>query len=219
MLRSVLLKIDGSLDYMKHPDFFEVHKLFTVEDLFESRVHLGHKNGSLDDRMKPYLFGSRLGHLVFDLDVTAEHLRRALNFTAHVAFRGGIILFIGRNAQLAHLVERTAQDCGEYANVRFWRGGIFTNSTKLFGATTRLPDLVIFLNTLNNVLTQHVAVLEAAKMAIPTVGIVDTNCNPNLLTYPIPGNDDTPCAIELYCHLFKKVVLLGKEKRKLLDET
>jgi len=60
-------------------------------------------------------------------------------------------------------------------------------------------------------------VKDAAKMLIPTVGIVDSNCNPNLITYPVPGNDDTLCAVELYCKLFKEAILRGKNKRKLKE--
>jgi small subunit ribosomal protein S2 len=51
-------------------------------------------------------------------------------------------------------------------------------------------------------------------MSIPTIGIVDTDCNPNLITYPIPGNDDTLEAQQLYLHLFKQAILLGKKKRQ-----
>lgn len=204
---------------LDNPDYFNVHKLFTVKDLFDARVHYGHKEGSLNDYMRPYVYGSRLGHLIFDLDITAEHLRKALNFTAHIAYREGIICFFNRNALNSHLVERTAQECGEYAHTRFWRGGIFTNANHQFGAVTRLPDLCIFLNTQNNILNQHTAVRDSAKMLIPTIGIVDTNCNPNLITYPIPGNDDTPAAVELYCKLFKAAIGRGKEERmKFLQE-
>lgn len=199
---------------MNHPDYFNVHNLFTVKDLFDARVHYGHKVGSLDERMLPYLYGSRLGHTIFDLDKTAEYLRTALNVTAHIAYREGVIVFFLRNAQNSHIVEKTALECGEYAHTRFWRGGIFTNSTKQFGAVTRLPDLCIFLNTLNTVLLQHTAIRDAAKMSIATVGVVDSNCNPNMIAYPVPGNDDSPSAIALYCRLFKEAILRGKEKRK-----
>ncbi|XP_017152047.1 28S ribosomal protein S2, mitochondrial [Drosophila miranda] len=199
---------------LKHPDYFQVHNLFTVRDLFNARVHYGHKEGSLDDRMRPYLYGNRLGHLIFDLDKTAVHLRDALNFVAHIAFRDGIILFFNRNALNAHLVEQKALEAGEFSHTRFWRGGIFTNANVQFDAVTRLPDLCIFLNTQNNVMSQHTAVRDAAKMAIPTVGIVDSNCNPNLITYPVPGNDDSPAAVELYCNLFKEAILRGKRKRR-----
>lgn len=164
--------------------------------------------------MLPFIYGSRLGHTIFDLDKTAEYLRLALNVAAHVAYRDGIILFVMRSAQHSQLVEQTAKDCGEFAHTRNWRHGIFTNSTKQFGAVTRLPDLCILLSTLNDVLAPHFAVADSAKMNIATIGIVDSNCNPNLITYPVPGNDDSPVAIELYCKLFKTAILKGKEKRK-----
>lgn len=199
---------------LNHPDYFNVSNLFTVKDLFEAKVHYGHKEGSFDKRMLPYVYGSRLGHIIFDLDKTAEYLRLALNVTAHISYRGGIVLFFLRNPQCSHIVEKTALECGEYAYTRRWRGGIFTNADMQFGAVTRLPDLCIFLNTLNDVLVQHDAVSHAAKMAITSVGVVDSNCNPNLITYPVPGNDDSPASIELYCKLFKGAVMRGKEKRK-----
>lgn len=112
------------------------------------------------------------------------------------------------------MIETIAKECGEYSHVRFWQEGILTNSLVEFGCVTRLPDLLIFLHTMDNVVRQHTAIREAAKMLIPTVGIVDTNCNPNLITYPIPGNDDTSASINLFCNLFKSAILRGKEKRK-----
>lgn len=188
--------------------------MFTVEDLYKARVHYGHKLGSLDNRMKPYLYGERLGHAIFDLDQTAEHLRSALNIIAHIAYRDGIILWFLRSPQNAHIVEKSAKESGEYAHTRVWRGGVLTNANVQFDAVTRLPDLCIFLNTLNTVLMQHVALRDSAKMLIPTVAVVDSNCNPNLVTYPIPGNDDSPVAIKFYSTLFKDAILKGKEMRK-----
>ena len=55
---------------------------------------------------------------------------------------------------------------------------------------------------------------EATKVLVPIVGVVDTNCDPRLVTYPVPGNDDSPSAVSLYCHLFKEAILRGKAKRK-----
>lgn len=167
--------------------------------------------------MEPYIFGNRLGQDIIDLEQTALNLQLALNFTAHVAYRKGIILFVSRNRQFSHLIENTAQDCGEYAHTRYFKGGLLTNAHLLFGPTVRLPDLIIFLHTLNNVFEPHVAVRDAAKMNIPTVGIVDTNCNPCLITYPIPGNDDSPQAIQLFCKLFRITINRAKEKRRQME--
>lgn len=204
---------------LRHHDYFQVQKLVKVKDMFDAKVHLGHKVGSLDGHMKPFIFGARQNQIIFDLDQSAEFLRDALNFIAHIAYRGGIILFIGQSAQNSSLVEKTAKDCQEFAHTRLWRQGMFTNSDKIFKAVTRLPDLVIFTNSLTTVLESHPAIGEAAKMCIPTVGIVDSNCTPNLITYPVPGNDDSPSAVQYYCNLFKIAILRGKEaKRKTLDQ-
>jgi len=50
----------------------------------------------------------------------------------------------------------------------------------------RLPDLVFILDTKK----EHIAVTEANKLGIPIVAVVDTNCDPDVIQYPIPGNDD-----------------------------
>ncbi|XP_053427312.1 28S ribosomal protein S2, mitochondrial [Nycticebus coucang] len=202
---------------LKHSDFFQVKELFSVRSLFDARVHLGHKAGCRHRFMEPYIFGSRLDQDIIDLEQTAVHLQLALNFTAHVAYRKGIILFVSRNRQFSHLIENTARDCGEYAHTRYFKGGLLTNAPLLFGPTVRLPDLIIFLHTLNNVFEPHVAVRDAAKMNIPTVGIVDTNCNPCLITYPIPANDDSPQAVHLFCRLFRTAITRAKDKRRQVE--
>lgn len=199
---------------VNHIDYFNVHNLFTVTDLFNARVHLGHKEGTLDDRMRPYIYGKRMDHIIFDLDITAKHLRKALNFTAHIAYRDGVILFVSKDPKNAYLIEKTAEECKEFAHTRHWSKGTFTNSFAQFGDVVRLPDLCIFLKTLDNVLLPHIAISEAAKMSVPTVGICDSNCDPNLITYPVPGNDDSVASVEFYCKIFKEAILRGKQKRK-----
>ncbi|KAG8142102.1 hypothetical protein E2320_006729 [Naja naja] len=156
-------------------------------------------------------------HDIIDLEQTAQHLQLALNFMAHVAFRKGIILFVSRHRQTSHRVETVAKECGEYAHTRYWQGGLLTNGPIQYSAGVRLPDLLIFLTTFNNVFEPHLAIRDAAKMSIPTVAVVDTNSNPSLITYPIPGNDDSPSAIHLYLSLFKATILRAKEKRRHLE--
>lgn len=206
------------LNPLTHPDFFQVHTLFTVKDLYNARVHYGHKETLMHKNMESFVFGSRMGYTIIDLDQTAELLRQALNFIAHVAFREGIILFISRNPQTTYLVDKTARECKEFSHTRFWKNGLFTNSKHYFKTITRLPDLCIFLNTFETAMKEHTAVAHSAKMCIPSVGIVDTNCDPNLITYPIPGNDDSLCSIELYCSLFKEAILRGKKAKEQLTK-
>ncbi|XP_062867489.1 28S ribosomal protein S2, mitochondrial [Trichomycterus rosablanca] len=197
---------------LTQPDFFSVSELFTIKDLFDARVHLGHKKGCRNRLMEPYLFGTRLDVDIINLEETAYHLQQALNFTAHIAYRGGIVLFVSRRRQFAHLIESTAHQCDEYSHARYWQGGVLTNA-----AGVRLPDLIVFFCTQNSVFQTHTGVRDAAKVNIPTVGIVDSDCDPSLITYPVPGNDDTPAAVELYCRLFRTAINRAKDKRKQME--
>ena len=199
---------------LEHHDYFGVRKCFTMDEMFNARVYLGHKEGTLNPFMKPYLLGTRLGHLIFDLNQTRELLGDALNFMAHVAYNDGVILFIDRSRQNGHLTEKLAKEAGEFAHTHTWVANTFLDSSNFFSTVTRLPDLVIFLNTFDNVFDQHPAVVEAAKMLIPTIGVVDSPADPRLISYPVPGNDDSPASIDFYCRVFKHAILAGKTKAK-----
>nr|HPN06819.1 30S ribosomal protein S2 [Hyphomonadaceae bacterium] len=56
---------------------------------------------------------------------------------------------------------------------------------------------------------ESIAVKEARKLGIPVVAIVDTNCDPQEVDFPIPGNDDAARAIQLYVNLIADAVLDG----------
>jgi small subunit ribosomal protein S2 len=68
-----------------------------------------------------------------------------------------------------------------------------------------IPDLMFVIDTNK----EAIAIQEARKLGIPVVAILDTNCNPDGITYPIPGNDDAARAIQLYCDLLADSVLDG----------
>lgn len=71
-----------------------------------------------------------------------------------------------------------------------------------------IPDLIIVIDTLR----EAIAVKEAQKLGIPVIAIVDSNSDPDGLTYPIPGNDDATKSINLYCDLFSAAILEGLQK-------
>ena len=68
-----------------------------------------------------------------------------------------------------------------------------------------IPDLMFVIDTNK----EAIAIQEARKLNIPVIAILDTNCNPDGITYPIPGNDDAARAIQLYCDLLADAVLDG----------
>ena len=59
---------------------------------------------------------------------------------------------------------------------------------------------------------ESLAVLEGKKLGIPIVAIVDSNSNPENISFPIPGNDDARRAINLYCDLVQKTILDAQSK-------
>ena len=68
-----------------------------------------------------------------------------------------------------------------------------------------IPDLMFVIDTNK----ESIAIQEARKLNIPVIAILDTNCDPDGITYPIPGNDDAARAIQLYCDLMADSVLDG----------
>ena len=56
---------------------------------------------------------------------------------------------------------------------------------------------------------EDLAIKEAQKLGIPIVAIIDSNCTPDGITYPIPGNDDSTRAIRMYCRLVSDAELGG----------
>jgi small subunit ribosomal protein S2 len=71
-----------------------------------------------------------------------------------------------------------------------------------------VPDLLFVIDTNK----EAIAIAEARKLKIPVIAIVDTNCDPDLITYPIPGNDDAGRAITLYCDLISRAAIDGIER-------
>lgn len=69
-----------------------------------------------------------------------------------------------------------------------------------------LPDAVFIIDCKK----ESIAVAECQRMAIPSIGIVDTNGDPDLLTYPIPGNDDAIRSIKLLTSIVADAILEGK---------
>ena len=72
---------------------------------------------------------------------------------------------------------------------------------------TELPGVIFLVDPKK----ERIAVLEAKKLGIPTVGLVDTNCDPNDVDYVIPGNDDAIRAVKLIADVIANAVIEGKQ--------
>ncbi len=79
-----------------------------------------------------------------------------------------------------------------------------------------LPDMLF----VTDVVAEEIAVKEARKLDIPVIGIIDTNCNPELIDYGIPGNDDAIRALALYSKIIADAVMEGKkiQEKRIAEE-
>lgn len=72
----------------------------------------------------------------------------------------------------------------------------------------RLPSVMLVIDSKK----EEIAILEARKLGIPVVAVLDTNCNPDLVNYPIPGNDDAMRAVKLFCDVIGKAIKEGRDQ-------
>ena len=77
----------------------------------------------------------------------------------------------------------------------------------------KTPDLIFIIDT--NI--ESLAVAEAKKLGIPIIGIVDTNCDPDVIDYPIPANDDGVKSVQFILDSFKKVLINTAEEEPKKD--
>ena len=76
-----------------------------------------------------------------------------------------------------------------------------------------LPAVIFVIDTNK----EEIAIREARKLNIPVVAIVDSNCDPDLIDYPIPGNDDAARAISFYLDLVSRAVISGLQQERQED--
>lgn len=100
---------------------------FTIRELLEAGVHFGHRTMRWNPRMAPYLFGSRNGTHIIDLQQTAPLLHQALKAAYNVAKKNGRILFVGTKRQASDPIADAAARCGQYYVNHRWLGGMLTN--------------------------------------------------------------------------------------------
>jgi small subunit ribosomal protein S2 len=101
--------------------------------------------------------------------------------------------------ELSHLPKKEALKIEEQvARLNQQMGG--------FKEMTSLPDVLFIIDPTK----EEISLAEAKRMGIPVVAIVDTNCNPDNIDYPIPANDDAIRAIKLICSKIADAILEGK---------
>ncbi len=231
----------------------------TMKQLLEAGVHFGHQTPRWNPKMKPYIFGSRNGIHIIDLQKTEKLFEKACEVIRDAVGSGGKVLFVGTKKQAQDAIEEEAQRVSAYYVNYRWLGGTLTNFSTIRKSVDKLKWLesiidnstienypkkeqimmkrhkmklerslhgIKEMNGLPSILyivdpsREYIAVREAKKLRIPIVAIVDTNCDPSLIDYVIPGNDDAIRAIRLFTSKVADAVDQGNQfyQEKLASE-
>src|SRR3989338_8744823 len=220
-----------------------------VRQLLEAGGHFG-------PQMKRFIFGSRSGIYIIDLEKTEEHLKAACDFLEDVTATGRQVIFLGTKKQARPILEAEAKRAGMPYVVTRWLGGTLTNFQTIkanidrlrqlrqqsaegffervmkkearrltrqlerleepfcgLAEVTRLPGCLFVVDTKR----EEIAVREASRLRIPIVALCDTNSDPDLIDFPIPGNDDAIRSIRLIVSLVTERVIVGR--RRYLETT
>ena len=225
----------------------------TLRQLLESGTHFGHQTNRWNPKMKRFIFGSRNGIYIIDLQQTLQRFREAYEFVRSLTARGQQILFVGTKKQAQAIISSEAARAQQlYVNQR-WLGGTMTNFATIKQSLNRLYDFeqmrdsglweslpkkealqmqkrigklekllggIRGMDALPGALfiidckKERIAIHEAKKLGIPTIAVVDTNCDPDDIDYIIPGNDDAIRTIRLITSKIADAALEGIHERQ-----
>ncbi|KKQ79529.1 MAG: 30S ribosomal protein S2 [Candidatus Moranbacteria bacterium GW2011_GWD2_38_7] len=112
----------------------------SLEEMMKAGVHFGHQKARRNPKMDEYIFTTRKGINIIDLQKTQEKIKEALDFIQAVKKSGKNILFVGTKIQAKDLVRELAQATGMPFVSERWLGGTFTNFKVIRGRTRYLVD-------------------------------------------------------------------------------
>lgn len=222
-----------------------------IKQLLEAGVHFGHQTKRWNPKMKKFIFGSRSGIYIIDLEKTEECVNAARDYLAQITAKGEFVLYVGTKKQAQEVMLREAQKSGMYYVTERWPGGLLTNFATIKKSINRLkaiekmredgtfekltkkevahlekelaklnknfsgivkmekmPRAMIVVDTKK----EETAVHEANRLGIPVIALIDTNSNPDLIAYPIPGNDDATKSIDTVITILTDTIIEGRKK-------
>jgi len=222
-----------------------------IKQLLEAGVHFGHQTKRWNPKMKKFIFGSRSGIYIIDLEKTEECINKARDFLMDITSKGEYVLFVGTKKQAQEVMLQEAQRSGMYYVTDRWPGGMLTNFSTIKKSINRLKEIEKMrvdgtfakltkkevarlekeLAKLNKNFAgivpmermpkavfvidsskEDTAVKEAKRLSIPVVALIDTNSNPDLVDYPIPGNDDATKSIKAVANIITDTIIEGRKK-------
>ncbi len=113
----------------------------SMKKMLEAGVHFGHRSRFWHPKMERYIYGTRNGVHIINLEKTLPMFNDVLNFASKTTAAGGSILFVGTKRAATDIIKEEAIRCGmPYVNHR-WLGGMMTNYKTIKASIKRLKDL------------------------------------------------------------------------------
>ncbi len=113
----------------------------SMKQLLESGVHFGHATRRWNPKMKKYIYTSRNGIYIIDLQKTADQIEKAYAALLEIVKNDGKVLFVGTKKQAQDAVKEEAERCGHYYVNNRWLGGTLTNFKTIKKRVARLKNL------------------------------------------------------------------------------
>jgi small subunit ribosomal protein S2 len=114
----------------------------SIEDMLKAGMHFGHRTNRWHPKMKQYIFTSKNGIYIIDLNKTQAKLAEALEFMTKLVSEGKNILFVGTKKQVAGPMKKMATEIGQPYIVGKWLGGFLTNFAVVKKSVKKYTDLL-----------------------------------------------------------------------------
>ena len=209
----------------------------SMKALLEAGVHFGHQTRRWNPKMAPYIYTERNGIYIIDLQKTVKKLEDAYNFVRQLSESGQSLLFVGTKKQAQEAIKEEALRCNMYYVNARWLGGMMTNFKTMRTRIDRLNQLKTmqadgtFDMLPKKEVIKHLGEIEKLEKYLGGVkemkklpgalfivdtrkernAIADTNCDPDEIDYPIPGNDDAIRAIRLISSIMANAMIEGRQ--------
>ena len=209
----------------------------SMKSLLEAGVHFGHQTRRWNPKMAPYIYTERNGIYIIDLQKTVKKLEEAYAFVRQLSENGQTLLFVGTKKQAQEAIKDEAARCGQYYVNARWLGGMMTNFKTMRTRIDRLNQLKTmqadgtFDMLPKKEVMKHLGEIEKLEKYLGGVkemkklpgalfivdtrkernAIADTNCDPDEIDYPIPGNDDAIRAIKLIASVMANAMIEGRQ--------
>jgi small subunit ribosomal protein S2 len=222
-----------------------------IEAMFKVGAHLGYSRARRHASVKSYLYGSKNGVDIIDLEETVAMLEKAKARMLELGRSGKPVLFVGTKQELSDIVTEAAKSVEMPFVTLRWIGGTLTNWPEIKKRTARLKELsdkfakgelekytkkerLLFEREMGNLQAEfggiasletpppalliidpreeHTAVLEARKMKIETIALMNSDCNAREITYPIIANDSALASVKYFLAQLSDAYREGKKQ-------